>query len=221
MPAQATRSDGLRAKVSSVEVLSLATLGTISGVSVTAAAGRCGEGTARVRYRSGLGLSFMAPGSATWGPDVDVSAGGDFLLEDGDDEHKWARVTVSAAYLLDGQEGTVALVDLYNALGPDDVSAAEASSGAVETLTLTLEAASPHGVQGLKAWLGSSAPGLELSDDNATWVTPDSEIHADVVELGDLAASATTTLYVRRTISAAASHDPDVLNVLEFAWDGA
>ena len=47
----------------------------------------------------GKSISWRAPGSATFGPKVDVSAGGDFVLIDGDDCDRWISVHIYAAFL--------------------------------------------------------------------------------------------------------------------------
>lgn len=221
MPLPATHADSLRIYADAVEVSCLALVGTIAGVRPLAVAALCGRGTARLRSdAAGTALSFRAPGSITWGPWVAAGGDGSYLLEDGETPSKWIRVQVYAAYLLASpQEARIALTDQFNnAIGSDNVSAAEASAGDVETYTVTLQNDSVNTISGLKAWLDAAVDCLEISHNGADWVAPTSE--AAALALADVPAAAAATLHLRRTIAAAAPSDPSVLNLIHLAFDG-
>lgn len=216
------RGDALRLKYSGEVVSYLSAVGSPPGVTPLAADGSNGTGTGRLRTvgLEGRRLQWRAPGSSSWGAEVTVAADGDYVLEDGDDAGAWIRVRVALAFLTAGPaEALVYLRQRFNELGPDDVTAAEASAGDVTSTTYALECASPHGVQGIKAWLDAETSGLELSDDGATWVAPTSE--GSALELGDLASGASVALYTRRTVSASATSSAEALNSLHLSWEGA
>lgn len=216
-------SDGIRAKVSGTEIALLARLNTIPGVAILALGGASGPGTASLRSspESSTLLQWKAPGSSTWGVAVDCSTSGDYLLEDGEDSAAFARVRVAAAYLSGaGSEAPVRLRDVWNELGGDDVTAGEASAGGVALFEVELENVTGTGVYSLAAWLDSGAPaGLELSDSaSGPWTSPTTEGAA--VALGGVLAGASTTLHLRRTVSASAVSDPDVITHLRLSWRG-
>ncbi len=223
MATVATRGDSLRLEISDVEIRHLRLVGTLAGVAPLAAAGRNGPGIGRLRAcGEGDVLAWLAPGSSTYGAQVDVSAGGDFLLEDGDDADKWLRVSVTAARLGTGPgETQVHLGDVYgNGVSHDDVSAAEALAGSVEIYQITLANDGPMDLLDLRCWIDAAVSGIEVSLNGADWFTPDAEDHGDVLIWARLAAEDTTTLHVRRTIGAAAEADAGVLTLLHFGWDG-
>lgn len=221
MAYQATRADSLRMEVSAVEVVHLTAVGTLPGVAVLAVAGRNGPGTGRLRSQGADGtlLSWRAPGSAVWGPDVDASLDGIYLLEDGADAGKWARVQTYGAHMTPAaDEAEVLLVDRYNnEIGSDDLTAAEASAGDVETYTVDLANDNPVGLSNLRVWLDAAVVDLEISDDGAAWVSPTSEAAALV--LPPLAGGANDVLHFRRTIGAASPADPAVLNDVRLAFN--
>lgn len=221
MPAAATQGDSIRILSGGVEVEHLHAVGTIHGVAIRQVAAACGEGVGRISSaNAGMHLRWQAPGSATAGASVDVSAGGQFLLLDGESTAKWIRIEAYTAQMLASpQAAQVILTAVYNnAIGSDNVSAAEAAAGDVETWTLTLQNDSATPVADITVWIDAATAGMEISDDGATWVAPTSE--ATGLDLGDLAAAATVTLHLRRTISAGAPADPDVTNLLHYSFTG-
>lgn len=216
-----TRADALRFTVSSVEVTHLAAVGSLPGLAITSASAANGPGTGALRTTpaSASRVQWKAPGSSTWGPAVDVSAGGAALLEDGENPAAFVRVTASASYLpAAGVESRVLLRDVHNnGSGGDDVTANEATAGLVESWSITLEHDGGFPITNLVAWIDAGVSGLEISDDNATWVSPTSE--AAGLALANLAPGDTDTIYLRRTVGAGASSDAAKLNHLRFAFD--
>jgi len=217
----AHRGDSLRIELDAAEVQHLVPVGTIPGLVVEAVAARCGPGAARLRSSADRArLRFLAPGSAVWGTEVAAGVDTTWLLQDGEDPDKWARVARYGDHLVVGQaEGRVLLADVYaNGVGHDDVVAAEALAGDVTGYTLTLKNDSLRRFSHLVVWIDAAVAGLEISDDDATWVAPTDE--ASGLALADVGPGETDTLYLRRTIGAAADSDTDVLNHLHFAFDG-
>lgn len=220
MAEPATRADALRVEVASVEVQHLTPAGTVAGIRIDAVAARNGPGVAMLQVVPPNLLSWKGP-SGSYGPGVDVSQAGSYLVEDGGDPGKWARVTSVPAFLPSAEEVRVYLQDRFeNEVADDDVTAAEASAGDTKTWTLTLSNDSSFGLSDVKAWIDASVSDIEISDDGATWVTPTSETHGDVLTWGMISAGGSETLHVRRTIAAATSSDPDILNLFHFAWNG-
>jgi len=225
MPLAATRGDALRIKLSGVEVKHHAAVGTIPGVAVLAVSGRNGPGTAQIRSQGdGMDLQWRAPGSPTFGASQRCNADGDYLLEDGFDRDKWARVRVRTAFLSGGLVlGDVLIGNVFgNAIGHDDVTSAEASAGAVETYTCTLSNDSAVALLDIRIWIDAEfLAGTEIGLDGAAWFAPDEEFDADTLTIANLAAGATTTLHIRRTTTAGAVSDTDVMRMIQFSWDGA
>ena len=218
MATPATHADALRIESAAAEVAHLDVLGTIPGVVPIAVAARCGVGTARIRSTA-AGIAFKAPGSAAWGPAVAIAADGSYLLEDGDDRDKWLRVTVYTTYLLTPREARVLLADrVNNPIGSDNVSAAEAAAGDVETVELAVANDGSVILSQVLAWLDPAAAGLELSPDGAAWSAPTTE--ATALALADVSPGGSVALHLRRTIAAAAPSDPDVLNHLHLTFAG-
>ena len=223
MPYPASKADALRIEISSTEVRHLAALGTIAGVAVLAVAAKNGPGSGRLRNVGG-NLGWRAPGSATFGPDVNVTADGIWLLCDGEDVGCWIRVQVYFDNLA-GEEAEVLLRDRHSSgssddtIGSDDVSAAEASAGDIETFTVELRNDSQVILSQVIAWLDAATADLEISDDGAAWVSPTTE--GAGLSLADIPAAGSITLHFRRTIGAASSSDPDVLNHIHLSFSGA
>lgn len=222
MPAAATRADALRVRLSSASVKHLKAVGTIPGVVVEAVAGRNGPGSGMLRYYAGGLAAWRAPGSETFGQRVDLSAGGTYVVEDGEDLNKFLRVTSYAAFLPPGPAAARVLLqeEFNDGVGGDEVTASEAAAGSVESWTVELLNAGGLGLSNLRIWLDAATAGLEISLDNSNWYAPDSETHADVLIVAGLAAGASQNLYVRRTIASSTPADPDILNLLQFAWNG-
>lgn len=224
MPAIATHADALRLEVSDTEIRQLAAAGALPGVSITHAAGRNGPGVGRLQDLGGGGtaIRWRAPGSSTYGPAVDVSAGGSFLVEDGEDRSKFLRVAVAATHLSPGpSEARVYLADRYqNGTVDDDVTAAEATAGDVGLYRITCRNASATDLSNLVVWLDAAGDDyLEISVDEAAYSSPTTE--ATALSLGHLLAGEEATLYLKRTIPASTSSDADVLTHLHFAFQTA
>ncbi len=221
MPAVATKSDALRMTLAGVEVKHLQWIGTIRGVVIERASARCGPGTARLRSRGTAGkqLSFKAPGSTTWGMAVNAVADGSYLLEDGDDPTKWVRVTVYVDYLQPGDEHQVLLGEVFgNAVAHDDVTSQEAEDGDITDYEVTLENAGDESLTNVKVWIDPAVSGLTISNNGLSYWAVTTE--ATGFPFGTMAPAGTATLYVRRTITASADSDPEVLNHLHASYYG-
>lgn len=216
----ARRADAIRAELSGTEVQHLLIVGTLPGVSPQLAAGRNGpgEGALRLTGAAGNEIAWRAPGSATFGEPVLCSSDGAVLLEDGEDANKWLRAYVYTSFLQGSGEATVYLRQAFNELAGDDVTAGEATAGDVATFQVTLVNDSPMTVLDLTAWLDPSATGLELSDDGVSFSTPTTE--GAGLTWASVAPATNETLYVRRTVSAGAAADPDLLNLIQLSWLG-
>jgi len=219
MPVAGEHSDALRLQVDSTDVLHLAAVGTVPGVVPLAAAGRNGRGYGRLQSDDGVNYTWTAPGSSTRGPAVQCSVDGDYLLCDGEDVCKWLRVRIYTSYTRSSPVSSlVHLGDVYaGGTTDDDVTAAEATAGDVATYTITLTNAGRVGIDSIVAWVDAAVSGIEISTDGVSYSTPTTE--STGLSLGALAIDASITLYLRRTISAGAGADPDVLDLLHFAFD--
>jgi hypothetical protein len=204
-----------------VEYLKLVTfdrVGEIPGVVVEVVAGGNGPGIGYLQCAGpDMGIAWKAPGSNSFGVPVVAAVDGSYVLEDGLDTNKWVQVSIHREYLVAGAMGRVYLRDRYeNHLSHVDVSAAQAAAGNVASWELDLYNISAVTFHQLKVWIDPTVSGLEISDDDATWVSPTTEETA--LALPDLAGDSTDTLYVRRTIVAGAIADPAVLNWLHVSF---
>lgn len=217
-----SRSDALRVQYAAVDIKSLKAVGALPGVAILAVLGLNGPGAARlISYENGSKIAWQAPGSATPGNPVVVSAGGQFLLEDGATPDKAVRVQVTPAFLPSGPQAALVIVaeEFHDGLG-DIVTSAEAAAGTIETWAVDLKNASTRGIHTIKLWLDAATVNMDISWDGLSWYTPTSEADANVLTLASLAAGASSTLYLRRTVSAGAKADPEVLNVIRASWLG-
>lgn len=220
MPAAGTRSDALRLEISGNELAFMRSVGALSGVVVLAVAALNGPGSGRLICNGGQ-LQWKAPGSDEAGTAVNVSAGGTFLLEDGEDATKWIRVEVYEEYLPTAGEAVVLIQDAYNDFADGDIEAADALAGVVVTQQYTIHNVSADAAENVRLWINPAASGaefLEVSDDGLAFVAPDDEEHADVLVWASIAGGATESVWVRRTIPAAQAHAIDVLTHLELSW---
>lgn len=219
MPIAGEQSDALRLQVESADVLHLAAVQTVPGVVPLAAAARNGPGYGRLQSADGARYTWTAPGSATPGPAVHCSVDGDYLLLDGEDLDKWLRIRVYTSFTRSSPVSTrVHLADVYaGGTCHADVLAAEASAGDVSTYTITLANAGRTGLDAIVCWVDAGTSGIEISADGVSYSAPNSE--ATGLALGSLAIDASTILYLRRAIDPGAEADPDVLDLLHFAFD--
>jgi len=220
MALQATSGDALRFEDGGIEIQHLVAIGTVSGVAVLAAAAVNGPGYGWLTMHPGAKLTWRAPGSQRDGLAVEVNADGVYLLEDGENRNAWLRVQTFAGYLSAGHDQCrVYLRDRFEtAIGHDDLTAAECSAGDVATWTVTMHNVGAFRMTDLRVWLDGAVTSLEISDDGLTWVSPSSE--AGALVFGTLAAGASATLYLRRTVGAGAPAAAKVLNVLHARYDG-
>jgi hypothetical protein len=210
---------------SGTEIELLRAIGTVDGVQLDYAAGRNGPGAGSLSYTPGAGLAWRPPTATQYGDVVDVSAGGTFDLDGpADNADETLTVTVTAASLPASMVTTpVYLQDVYNNKIAYDNRKYDAGSDGVDTWQLTLRNTSgSSALTTVKCWIDSDrttgAYQLELSTDGSTWFQPDSEAHANVINLGTIATSGTTTLHVRRTITAG-NRDVHILSTLYCAFD--
>jgi hypothetical protein len=200
-----------------VEIAQLANANTIPGVQVLAVAAKCGPGRGLLTLDASKRLSWRSPGATLAGDPVDVSAGGDFLVE-GADANQWIRVHVEAAYLVAGSQAAVYLADVYdNAIADADVAAADAAAGVVQTWTVTVGNDSTDLLDDIRVWIDAAVVDMAISADGSTWVAPTSE--AAALSLGTVAAAGSVTLHLRRTITGNASCQPQRRNLLHFVLD--
>ena len=187
-----------------------------------AAAGKNGPGVGML-MASPAGLAWQAPGSDLAGQPQAVSPDGSYLLLDGVNPSCWVRVQIFNEYLPSSGAANVYLEDAYNALGtsgPGDVSASEAAAGQVVTTTYTLENVSGNAVYNVTLWLDNSTVDLLVSSDGTNFYAPMSQGDPNVITYAAIAVGASANLYLKRTIAAGAASNPEVLNVLEYAWTG-
>ena len=207
--------------IDDTELKQLASIGTIDGVAILHVGGKNGTGTGVLRSVTvATRLSWKAPGSSSYGTYVDCSVDGEYVLVDGDDDSKYVRVYVYNSHLSSTpEEGNVYLQDLINnETGSDNVSAAEATAGDVKDYTVAIRNSSGVVVSPIKFWLDPSTSDLEISDDGAVWVSPTTE--GTALDWGELNPGSARLLHMRRTIAAAASSDTEVLNLLQYSFDG-
>lgn len=151
------------------EVPSLVAVETIPGLRVLAAAGLNGPGKGQLASAANkASLTWQPPGEAAPGAAVTCPTDGTYTLTFGD---KWLQVAILRDWMdAGGAFGPVYLQDLYNnGLASDDVTAAEALAGDVETYSLNLKNAGTDTLQMLRGWLDAETEFLEISNDNATW----------------------------------------------------
>lgn len=216
-----THNDGLRLHNGADYLAVRVVLADLPGVVILSASARNGTGSGRVIMTGARWLSWMAPGSSTPGAVVDCSAGGNFMLEDGADISKWITVTVYPSYLPDYANTHVFIEDAYNGLGPDDVSATNASAGITETVQLSLSNVSANAIINAKLWIDPLAPAtLYVSSDGTNFYQPTSALDAHVLTWASIGISASVSVWIRRVIGAAAANNPSVLNLLQWNWEG-
>lgn len=216
-----TRDDSLRLMLSYTEINCLATMGTIPGLWILTAAGRNGVGTGMLRSSGdGSYIAWQAPGSTQLGTPVHCNADGEYVLRDGLDPSKWLRARCYASYVRPyPMSAQVELSNVYNnAVGDDDVSAAEATAGDVKTYSVAMQNVSHRKLHQIKAWLDAETGELEISADGSSWVSPTTE--AGALAMGALAVQAAATLYMKRTIAAGAAANATVLNELHLSFKG-
>jgi len=213
-------ADGLRITVSGTPVASLDWIGAIPGVQIVAVAGRNGPGFGRLRSeRDGSWIAWRAPGSTTYGPPVQATTSGEFVIHDGEDRDKWIRVEVFVDYF-PGFASTreIELVDRFeNPVSGPDVAAADASAGLTTTETYTLENVSPWTFHQVRAWVDPQTVTMNTSDDGAAWVTPTTE--AAALLLADrLDPGRTVVLFSQRVIPAGSYFSAGTLLGLQVAF---
>lgn len=198
----------------------LRAVGTIPGVAILHAAGRNGPGIGLIASDSSGRLRWRAPGSASFGPEVEPVADGQYVLEDGADRDKFVRVQTYSAFMINSMSDAVYLDELYGTpIAAADIDAADASTGKTENFVIPMFNDGNVIMSNIVAWLDPSAVDLEISDDpGGPWITGTTE--ATGFSFGDIPVSGARGMILRRTIGAASPADPDVLNLVHVAFDG-
>lgn len=213
-------SDALELTEFGSEISGLRSFGDIPGVVFAriAAANGVGVGWLRGTGVRGRDLSWRAPGSNSYGRVHNVDLSSEAVLEDGNDQSKWVLLRVFNTYIFAAHETRVLLRDDYGGiLSIDDVSAAEASAGTVDTLSLKLRnARASTRLRDIRVWVDPASRFLELSDDNVVFVSPISEETA--LTFPDLQLSSSHSIWVRRTIPAGTLSAPTVLNLIKTSF---
>jgi hypothetical protein len=220
MIAEIRRAEAVRLVEAGEPVKYLHALGGIDGVTVLAVAAANGPGVGRIEVQAdGNALRYRAPLSTEYGEWVDCTEDGELRLEDGEDAAKWVRISVSVSYLVPNTVGSLWLADRYNnQIGHDDVSAAEAAAGLIESWTVGVRNDGLVDALNVKVWLEADV-GLWTSSTGIFYYKRYSEATA-ITGWTRIAPGETKTLYLRRTITAGAQADPRVLNWLHLGWDG-
>lgn len=208
------------------ECVSMRWAGTMPGVIVTAVSARNGIGTGTL-VATNAGLSWQAPGSTIPGTPAEISGDGNYMLEDGTDPSAFVRVAVYADYLPDSGGGTVAIGDSYGPaalLAGGDLSAADAAGGMISITQYSMTNVTANAVINVKLWLDTSASGeadLLLSSDGMNYFAPLSSTDAHVISWPIIAAAASQTLWIKRTIAASSAANPKLLNEIQYSWQGS
>jgi hypothetical protein len=199
-------------------LVSLTPVNTLPGVQILSVAALNGPGNGLLDCDAVGNLTWAPPGGAAGTP-VDCSAGGTFLLPDATG-NAWLSVYVVAEYLALASQAAITLQDVYD--GPlvnSDVTAAQASGGNVSTWTLSLVNTSSSSLSSVALWFTAgglaSGLGLQASLDGSTWTAPTS---GSPLAVGTMAASASVTVHLKRTIPAAEASAAAVAVELAAGW---
>ena len=197
-------------------------VGTIPGVNITFVAAGNGPGIGRLRSESdGVTMRWTPPGETIEGPPVLGDVDGEYLVES-PDPRKWIRINITAAFLLpNAAESRVHLspnLGRFANFADNDITAAQASSGDLQTYTVTAENESVKDIFGLRIWLDPlpRSPFLNIDDGIGGWLNPRSEAAARV--LGDIAPGANVSFLIRRLVAPSQPFDPKVVNDARFSF---
>ena len=194
-------------------------VGTLPGLIITNARHRNGEGKGFLRFKSdGTLASWKAPGSLQYGAWVNVSALGEYLLEDGEDPNKSVRVeTVSAAHLpASAQEVPVYLESTHGGDRPFFGDVLDGQAGEVVVVTRQLFNHGRSVMSNLVVWIDPASSYLEI-DVGGGYSSPTTEETALLI--GTLLPLNSTLFDVRRTIPALTGPEPELVMELHFRWD--
>ena len=214
------RNAALRLQLSGVDVQSLRIAGSCPGVVPIIASAANGAGIGTLTVSAGACLSWQAPGSTKPGKQC-VAAGGTVMLEDGADASKWIRVTVYPTYLPSSGQWAINLFDVYNNVGPVDVTSAEATAGETVVTEYTLKNVGGFAISAVRLWLDATASGfadLSVSSDGTNYYSPISATDSHVLAWSSITPGASVNVWVKRVTGASAASNPSILNVLKFQW---
>jgi len=224
MAATSTRADSLQLRdvTTDTEVVNLTAVGAVRGTVVTFASGANGPGGGRLKAEGPL-VSWRPPGAADYGPAVDVSAGGAYLLE-GPDPAKYVRLTATAGWLPPGAEtARVLLADRYdNYIGiGDNIDHALHIRPVEVKRQLQLKNIGPQVLRDVRVWLDATAATywVTISLTDSGYTAPTDEDAALMV--GDLVPGGTQPLWVRHNVApSTAGANPKLLNLVHARFDG-
>ena len=154
---------------------------------------------------------------------------GDYLLEDGEDPGKFIQIRVRAAYLRPQPAEAGVYLQAHRAWDLKDITAAEASAGAMVEQDYVVENHSGNVVYNTRAWIDRAAPYLTISvNGGGSYSQPKSEAEAVLLAPGGglppgylLAGAANNALLrIRRTIPAGTKPAGMVPALLHLAFDG-
>jgi hypothetical protein len=215
-------ADALRFLTPPVEQVSeplMFSSGTLPGIAVNYACDRNGDGIGHLRIRGGALLSWRAPGSIDFGPEVDVSAGGQYQII-GEDFNNYLIVTSYAAYLPVGERSTT--VRLRHRQGRVKRSEATTPSPYSEVWQNYFKNISTQALIRVRAWVDPAVQYISIGDNVAgPFTTPITEETAITLS-ATLAVNAIDSIFTKIVVSAAPTPPPtpDVPIVIHFSWDG-
>jgi hypothetical protein len=201
MAAPATANDSVRLQLSGSDVVSMRVAGALPGVVVLFASAQNGVGEGILSASAG-GLSWQAPFSEQPGATVPIPTDGVYMLEDNLNPSAWVRVQAYVDYLPTSGAATIEIGDSYS-------PAALVAGGDVSA-----------GVTALTLWIDPFTTGITVSSDGTNFYDPTSQSDPNALVWATLAAGASVNVWVRRTIAADSAFNPQVLNVLDWAWMG-
>jgi hypothetical protein len=222
MAAPATANDSVRLQLSGSDVVSMRVAGALPGVVVLFASAQNGVGEGILSASAG-GLSWQAPFSEQPGATVPIPTDGVYMLEDNLNPSAWVRVQAYVDYLPTSGAATIEIGDSYSPaalVAGGDVSATQAAAGQVVTTEYALTNVSAAGVTALTLWIDPFTTGITVSSDGTNFYDPTSQSDPNALVWATLAAGASVNVWVRRTIAADSAFNPQVLNVLDWAWMG-
>jgi hypothetical protein len=215
-----TANDGVQLRFAGNSIAFMDSSCDLAGIVVLSAAAANGTGQGTINVTP-AGLTWQAPHSGTPGTPQACRPDGEYLLIDGEDESKFIKVAVYNDYLPATGGAPVLISDTFNAFGPDDVTASQASSGNTSVATFTFANVSGNAIVKLTAWLSPFVSGVTISSDGVNFYDPVSSGDADALQWPSVGLASNVPIYLKRVISAGTASMASILNHLCWAWVGA